>query len=575
MLDQSVMLPAGAASAAVRVCDVCEQGEALLAVLFPHLSGLRVHRVEDTGEAAVIWASCRTASACCSRCGQESSRVHGGYSRVVTDGAAGGRPVLIVLGVRRFRCLNPSCPAATFAEQAGGLTRWYCRRSVPLTGMLAGFGLELAGRAGARVAGLLGIAVHSSTILRLVAALPGPPVTAAPEVLGVDDFALRKGHVYGTVLVDIGTGKAIDLLPDREAATVEAWLKEHPGAKVICRDRAGAYAEAARDGAPAAIQVADRWHLWHNLAGYAEKTVTRHRACLKDQAADSSAPGAAQQEPPEEEIRAGQAEAGQQIPPDESLDACGRERRLVTRTQERYAEIGARLEAGESLSAICRATGLDRKTVQRFARAGSIDELLVKAINRESKLDPFKPWICQRWNEGVTDAAVLHAELQERGWTGSDKTVRRYVAPFRQAAAAPDPAPAVPKTRQITRWLLSRPDHLQPEETAQLDAIKDHCPHISALAGHITSFAEMMTARTGDSALEGWLAAVEADDQPDLRSFAAGIRNDQQAVANGLTLPYSSGKVEGTENKIKTIKRQMYGRAGFGLLRKRVILHPA
>ena len=163
----------------------------------------------------------------------------------------------------------------------------------------------------------------------------------------------------------------------------------------------------------------------------------------------------------------------------------------------------------------------------------------------------------------------------ERDRVGSGKTVRRYVAPFRQAAAAPDPVPAVPKTRQITRWLLSRPDHLQPEETAQLVAIKDHCPHISALAGHITSFAEMMTARTGDRDLEGWLTAVEADDQPDLRSFAVGIRNDQQAVANGLTLPYSSGKVEGTVNKIKTIKRQMYGRAGFGLLRKRVILHPA
>jgi len=568
------MLAADAASAAVRMWEVSEQGEALLAVLFPHLSGLRVHRVEDTGEAVLIWASCRAASACCPRCGQESSRVHGGYLRVVADGAAGGRPVLIVLQVRRFRCRNPSCPATTFAEQAEGVTERYRRRSVPVTGMLAGFGLELAGQAGARVAGLLGIAVHPSTILRLVAGLPGPEVTAAPEVLGVDDFALRKGHVYGTVLVDMGSGKAIDLLPDREAATVEAWLKAHPEAKVICRDRAGAYAEAGRDGAPDAIQVADRWHLWHNLAEYAEKTVTRHRACLKDQAADISAQGAPQQEQPEES-QAGQAEAGPQVAPDGSLDACGRERRLVTRTRERYAEIRGRLEAGQSLAAICRATRLDRKTVQRFARAGSVDELLVNAINRESKLDPFKPYICQRWNEGVTDAAALHAELQQRGWAGSDKTVRRYVAPFRQAAAAPDPAPAVPKTRQITRWLLSRPDHLQPEETAQLDAIKDRCPHIGALAGHITSFAEMMTARTGARDLEGWLAAVEADDQPDLRSFATGIRNDQQAVANGLTLPYSSGKVEGTVNKIKTIKRQMYGRAGFALLRKRVILHPA
>src|ERR1035441_8454888 len=146
----------------------------------------------------------------------------------------------------------------------------------------------------------------------------------------------------------------------------------------------------------------------------------------------------------------------------------------------------------------------------------------------------------------------------------------------RRAPAAPEPGPAVPKTRQITRWLLTRPDHLRPEEQEQLGQIKERCPHIQALAGYISSFAEMMTGRTGSQDLETWLTAIEADDgQPDLRSLATGIRNDQQAVANGLTLPWSSGKVEGTVNKIKMIKRQMYGRAGFALLRKRVILHPA
>ena len=571
------MLPAGPASPAARVVwDVSEQGQALLAVLFPHLAGLRVHRVEDIGEAVMIAASCRAGSASCPRCGQASAQVHGGYGRMVADGAAGGRPVLIVLQVRRFRCRNPGCPAVTFAEQARGLSERYRRRSIPLLAMLAGFGLELAGRAAARLAGTLGIAVHPSTVLRLVAAMPDQEITAAPEVLGVDDFALAKGQVYGTVLVDMRTGDVIDLLPDREAATVEAWLTAHPGAGIICRDRAGNYAEGARAGAPGAIQVADRWHLWHNLAEYAEKTVAGHRGCLKDQpgsgdAGGSDAPGTdgtPEQEPP------GQAEDAK-VPPDGFLDACGRERRLVARTRERYAEIRGRLDAGESLSAISRVTGLDRKTVQRFARAGSADELLGKATSRESRLDEFKPYICQRWNQGVTDAAALHAELRERGWAGSVQTVRRYVRPFRQAAAAPDPAPAVPKTRQITRWLLTRPDHLQADEQAQLAAIRARCPHIDALAGHVTAFAEMMTARTGSRDLEAWLTAVEADDQAGLRSLATGIRNDQQAVTNGLTLHWNSGRVEGTVNKIKMIKRQMYGRAGFDLLRKRVILHPA
>ena len=507
--------------------------------------------------------------------------MHGGYWRTVADGAAGGRPVLIALGVRRFRCQDSSCPAVTFAEQEHGLTGRYRRRSVPLLEMLAGFGRELAGRAGARLAGAMGIAVHPSTVLRLVTALPDPQAAAAPGILGVDDFALRKGQVYGTVLVDIQSGDTVDLLPDREAATVEAWLKAHPGVAVICRDRAGAYAEGARNGAPGAVQVADRWHLWHNLAEYAEKTVARHRACLTapDHGDDAGPPGAtgpeaARQEPGGQEDSG--AEAAAPALAGRLLDACGRERRLVARTRERYAEIRRRLDAGEPLSAISRATRLDRKTVQRFARAASVDELLVKATSRESRLDEFKPYLHQRWNEGITDAAVLHAELRERGWAGSVETVRRYVAPFRQAAAAPPPGPAVPKTRQITRWLLSRPDRLQPAEQAQLDQIKQRCPHIGALAGHVTAFAEMMANRTGSRDLEPWLAAAEADDgQPELRSFAAGIRNDLQAVTNGLTLPYSSGKVEGTVNKIKMIKRQMYGRAGFTLLRKRVLLHPA
>jgi hypothetical protein len=181
--------------------------------------------------------------------------------------------------------------------------------------------------------------------------------------------------------------------------------------------------------------------MWHNLAEYAEKTVGRHRGCLLAAGHGAEAPDdeeAAAQDPQE-------ARQEPEVPPDGLLDACGRERRLVTRTRERYADIRARLDENQSISAISRATGLDRKTVQRFARAQSIDELLVRAVTRETKLDELKPYLCERWNEGVRDASVLHAELRQRGWAGSVQTVRRYLAPFRKTDAAPEPPPRYPR----------------------------------------------------------------------------------------------------------------------------------
>jgi transposase len=542
----------------------------LLPELFPHLRCLQVDGAEGTAKAVVIFARSRSAGAACPCCGTWSARVHSGYARRLADGAAGGRPVVICLTVRRLVCGNPGCAAVTFAEQVEGLSGRYLRRSLPLLGMLAGIGLELAGRAGSRLAGALGITVHPVTLLRLVAALPEPGIGAAPPVLGVDDFALRKGRVCATVLVDLGTGAAIDLLPDREAATLEAWLKAHPGAAVICRDRAGAYAEGARDGAPDAIQVADRWHLWHNLGEYVEKAVAAHRGCLTrshgtpaddSTAAAISGPAAAGPDPPPAE-------------PEGLRDVCGRDRRLVARTRDRHAAVHGLLAAGHSQREAAAILGLSRNTVNRFAAAATADELLVKATSRESKLDRYKPYLRQRWNEGITTATVLHAELQARGWHGSVQAVERYVRPFRAMTAAPPPGPVVPKTRQITRWLLTRPENFDDDERAQLASIQDTCPHLNALAAHVRSFAEIMTRRRGQQELEGWLTAAEADDQPELHSFANGIRRDQHAVTAGLTLPYSSGTVEGNVTRIKMIKRQMYGRASFALLRKRVILHP-
>ena len=271
--------------------------------------------------------------------------------------------------------------------------------------------------------------------------------------------------------------------------------------------------------------------------------------------------------------------------PDGLRDACGRERALVSRTLERHAAVHELLRAGRSRREAAEILGLDKKTVNRFASQVDPAMLLVKATGREGKLDPFKPWINRRWNEGLTNAAALHAEMAAtQGWAGSVQAVERYVRQFRTADGRtrkgrnPRQAPAAPpapKTRQVTRWLLTRPGHLDPADQARLAAVRTSCPHLDALAGHVRGFADIMTRRHGLLALEDWLTRVEADDQPQLHSFANGIRRDQQAVTAGLALPYSSGAMEGNVNKIKMIKRQMFGRAGFALLRKRVILHPA
>jgi transposase len=399
--------------------------------------------------------------------------------------------------------------------------------------------------------------VGRQALLRLVRALPDPEISVV-SVLGVDDFSLRRGHRYGTVLIDMDTHRPIDVLDDRLAESFAAWLTAHPGVTVVCRDRGGAYAEGARAGAPQAIQVADRWHLWNNLAEHVEKTVAAHHSCLHRD--DTTAT-----ETPHDE--------GTSI---ELANAAHAERRensaLVTRTKTRYQEVQELKTAGKGIKAIQRELGLAKETVRKSYRATSVEEVLAKTrAGRPSILDEFKPYLHDRWNQGHTNVLDLHREITRLGYRGSYSALRDYLAPFRALTAAPR-APTVPKVRRLTSWLLRRPQDLDPDDQVQLKQALAACPHLNSTAAHVTAFAEMLTNRLGER-LDAWMNTVDADDLPHLHRFVRGLRIDHAAVLNGLTLPHSSGAVEGNVNRIKMIKRQMYGGAKFDLLRIRILHH--
>lgn len=502
-------------------------------MVFGGLAPLVIEEVNDQDEQVLVQARTPTAPVACPDCGAVTSRVHGFHDRTVRDVAVDGRRVVLLIRLRRLICPTVGC-RQTFREQVPGVLERYQRRTNRLAAQVDAVARELAGRGAARLLSALAVPVSRHTTIR---ALLRIPITEQPipRVLGVDDFALRRRRRYATILIDAVTGRRVDVLPDRNADTLEAWLRAHPGAEVVCRDGSGAYAEAIRRALPEAVQVADRWHLWHNLGEAVLKEVAAHSVCWAKAATLRSQDGTRAQT-----------------------------------TRERWQRVHALLEQKVGLSERARRLNLSLNTVKRYARATEPERMLRAPAYRPTLVDPFREHLRRqrRAAEPAVGFTQLFREIKELGYPGSMNLLVRYITDGRVEGDRPPMSP-----RQLTRLMLTHPDHLTDHQREQRDELTAACPQMIDLAGLITTFAELLRpAECNGILLDTWITTAQATDLPHLHSYARGLDIDHDAVHAAVTLPYHNGTTEGVNTKTKRIMRQMHGRAGFTLLRHRILL---
>jgi transposase len=503
----------------------------LARIVFSGLSALVIEDVEDAGGVIRVRAGTSGGMLPCPGCGNGTARVHGYHERTVADVPVDGRQVSVVARLRRMRCPVLECKVQTFREQVPGLLDRYQRRTTRLAGQVSAVARGLGGRAGARLAPALGILASRHALLRALLRIPLPALEV-PRVLGIDDFALRRGAVYATILIDAGTGRRVDVLEGRTGDVVEEWLCAHPGAQVVCRDGSGAYGEAVSKALPGVVQAGDRWHLWHGLAEAASKEVAAHSACWAEGA------------PLQEGKRAGT-------------------------TAERWQQVHDLRSKGAGLLDCSRRLGLSLNTVKRYDRADKPERLQRAPQYRPALVDPYRDYLRKRRAE---DPAVpvqqLLREIKERGCQGSSNLLVRYVNQGRLDGDRPHQSP-----RQVSRLLLTKPDDLTGGHAESLARVEAACPEMTALARLVRDFAKLLTPDPGnDGKLRQWSTSAREADLPHLHSFTRGLDLDISAATTALTLPYHNGRTEGVNNKTKMIKRQMYGRAGFALLRHRILL---
>jgi transposase len=521
--------------------------------------------------------------ATCPSCGAAGWEVHDRYRRRPRDLSWRRWEVRLVLTVRRFRCPNPRCTRKTFAESFGDAVPRYARRTQEATTLLTHVAHTAGGEAGARLAAKARVPASPDTLLRLLRLRGRAHALDLPtslRILGVDDLALRRGHRYATLLVDLDTHQPLDIVEDRTAEVLATWLRAHPGVEVVVRDRSEAYAEGARAGAPDALQVADRFHLVQNAGAALDELLRGRSRRLQIQAS----------RPPPEPVEQGPIPAVAPRPP--SRDE---QRRTVARAQRvaRWEEAHARHAAGETKTAIARAVGLDRKTIARWLRVPCVpgasgDPPPPKGpVPRppdlpSPSLQPYLAYLQDRWRAGCTNISQLHREIAALGYARSRSLVAQALLLWRGPRPPPAPRrpdgswrrgrPPRPRVRRFrVRWLCLRPPaQLDPDERAALDRVLAEHPDLAAGHALLQRFRHLV--RTRDIvALNAWLADAAASGLGPFVSLATGIAADRAAVDAALALPWSNGPVEGHVHRVKLLKRQHYGRAKLDLLRARIL----
>lgn len=495
----------------------------------------------------------------CPVCGSAATRIHSRYQRKLADLPSAGQGVRIMLAVRKFFCDVPTCKRQIFAERLDPFIAPWARVTARHFQLVQIIGLATGGRLGVRVTDRMGIQTSRLTILRRIMALPTEP-TGPVIQLGIDDFSFRRGRKFGTLLVNMQTRKVIDVLADRKVETSAAWMASHPEIKLVDRDRGGDYASAAATGAPQAVQCADRFHLLKNLGEVLGGCLARHLAAQRQKYT---------QEPIDEQSPIQHApKSVRRSPKVEYLQQAYREER-----QARYEQVIALHKLGMSQATIAQRMGIGHSTVGRWLAASAPPE--TKRGPYVSRLDPYLPYLFERWQSGCHTMVRLHQDLVERGYKGSyasvrDHLVRRLPDGKKNAGKGSTLSPVLPSARQATFLFLRRPEELETDEQATLTMLRRLHPEVELAYGLVQQFAQMLRRRTGEH-LDAWLEHVRASQIRELQSFVLGIERDKAAVVAGLTLPQSSGLVEGKVNKLKLIKRMGYGRAGFPLLRQRVL----